>query len=91
MTFRKRLPNLKLFLRPRILKYLSISNRNMELQTVKTENETLHSITEGSACIKTTGKVFYNPVQEFNRDLRLELCEHITPQLSTFFSAVFRC
>lgn len=29
------------------------------------------AITEGLASVKTAGKVFYNPVQEFNRDLRL--------------------
>lgn len=29
-------------------------------------------ITEGLAKIRTDGNVFYNPVQEFNRDLRLE-------------------
>lgn len=29
-----------------------------------------HHITEGLAKIQTCGKVFYNPVQEFNRDLR---------------------
>lgn len=28
------------------------------------------TIKEGSAEIRTYGKVFYNPVQEFNRDLR---------------------
>lgn len=27
-------------------------------------------IREGFATIETGGKVFYNPVQEFNRDLR---------------------
>lgn len=27
-------------------------------------------ITEGQATVKTEGNVFYNPVQEFNRDLR---------------------
>lgn len=27
-------------------------------------------ITEGLAKVRTTGGVFYNPVQQFNRDLR---------------------
>lgn len=30
----------------------------------------LQEIVEGQAKIKTSGKVFYNVVQEFNRDLR---------------------
>lgn len=29
-----------------------------------------HVISEGKATVKTAGNVFYNPVQEFNRDLR---------------------
>lgn len=33
--------------------------------------ETEQLITEGQAKVKTAGNVFYNPVQEFNRDLRL--------------------
>lgn len=32
-----------------------------------------HSITEGSAEILTKGNVFYNPVQQFNRDLSLSV------------------
>lgn len=35
------------------------------------------SITEGSATIESEGHVFYNPVQEFNRDLSVSV-------LSTF-------
>lgn len=34
-------------------------------------NDEVCTITEGLAKVKTSGKVFYNPVQEFNRDLRL--------------------
>lgn len=30
----------------------------------------IQEIVEGLAKIQTTGNVFYNPVQEFNRDLR---------------------
>lgn len=30
----------------------------------------IQEIVEGCAKIKTAGKVFYNPVQEFNRDIR---------------------
>lgn len=41
----------------------------METNTI---NDT-QIITEGLAKIQTAGNVFYNPVQEFNRDLRLEL------------------
>lgn len=33
--------------------------------------ETEQIISEGLATVKTGEKVFYNPVQEFNRDLRL--------------------
>lgn len=40
------------------------------------------SITEGSATIESEGHVFYNPVQEFNRDLSLSV-------LSTF-SKIFQ-
>nr|XP_022916362.1 probable tRNA (guanine(26)-N(2))-dimethyltransferase isoform X1 [Onthophagus taurus]XP_022916363.1 probable tRNA (guanine(26)-N(2))-dimethyltransferase isoform X1 [Onthophagus taurus]XP_022916364.1 probable tRNA (guanine(26)-N(2))-dimethyltransferase isoform X1 [Onthophagus taurus]XP_022916365.1 probable tRNA (guanine(26)-N(2))-dimethyltransferase isoform X1 [Onthophagus taurus]XP_022916366.1 probable tRNA (guanine(26)-N(2))-dimethyltransferase isoform X1 [Onthophagus taurus]XP_022916367.1 len=35
------------------------------------EKETIQTITEGKASVKTSGKVFYNPVQEFNRDLSI--------------------
>lgn len=34
------------------------------------EIKEFQTISEGSATIRTYGKVFYNPVQEFNRDLR---------------------
>lgn len=40
------------------------------------------SITEGSTTIESEGHVFYNPVQEFNRDLSLSV-------LSTF-SKIFQ-
>lgn len=33
----------------------------------------IHEISEGQAKIKTVGKVFYNPVQEFNRDLSISV------------------
>lgn len=35
------------------------------------------TITEGFATVKTQGNVFYNPVQEFNRDLRYLLIFHL--------------
>lgn len=37
------------------------------------ENE--QTISEGLAKVKTSGNVFYNPVQEFNRDLRLGILQ----------------
>lgn len=40
---------------------------HMETGTV---GDNVQLITEGLATVKTAGKVFYNPVQEFNRDLR---------------------
>lgn len=40
-----------------------------EIKIVPREVETCE-IVEGQAKIITGGKVFYNPVQEFNRDLR---------------------
>lgn len=43
----------------------------MNSACTKPENTKEQTIIEGSTKIKTTGKVFYNPVQEFNRDLRL--------------------
>lgn len=33
-------------------------------------------ISEGLATVNSTGKVFYNPVQEFNRDLRYFIQNH---------------
>lgn len=43
----------------------------MEIDTQKKPPESeLQEIVEGKATIKTGGKVFYNIVQEFNRDLR---------------------
>lgn len=43
----------------------------MEKETEATPVEReFHEIAEGQAKIRTAGKVFYNPVQEFNRDLR---------------------
>lgn len=38
------------------------------MATMETNNE--QTISEGLATVKTQGHVFYNPVQEFNRDLR---------------------
>lgn len=38
--------------------------------TTDTKNDNEQTITEGFATVKTQGNVFYNPVQEFNRDLR---------------------
>jgi tRNA G26 N,N-dimethylase Trm1 len=37
------------------------------------EGSEVKEISEGMARIKTYGNVFYNPVQQFNRDLRLEM------------------
>lgn len=34
------------------------------------EPKPVQEILEGRAKVRTSGKVFYNPVQEFNRDLR---------------------
>lgn len=44
---------------------------NQEMST--NEPNITQLISEGSAVVKTTGNVFYNPVQEFNRDLRYHL------------------
>lgn len=66
------LSNLRLFRRYELLnfrRFLSLAERNMELEKDNT-SETVQVISEGSATIKTSGKVFYNPVQEFNRDIR---------------------
>ncbi|CAG9764043.1 unnamed protein product [Ceutorhynchus assimilis] len=38
-------------------------------------------ISEGLAEVQTTGKVFYNPVQEFNRDLSISVISTYTRQL----------
>lgn len=54
-------------------RWISILQKVMDPTDSKNQTESQQSITEGSACIKTSGKVFYNPVQEFNRDLRLVL------------------
>lgn len=83
MTFRSRLPNLKL------LRSLHVLPGKMQ-QQVETENGGVHTIKEGAATIKTAGKVFYNPVQEFNRDLRLEF-KKLPPADLTHFLLVFRC
>lgn len=68
LTFRARLSNLK------FIRNLHVLQGKMEKQV---ETESVHTITEGSASIKTAGKVFYNPVQEFNRDLRLDSNKNI--------------
>lgn len=73
IMFGSRLPNLKLVTRQKHFSYLRVLSRKMETQP----NEIIQSITEGLACIKTSGKVFYNPVQEFNRDLRLGFTTYI--------------
>lgn len=78
MTFRSRLPNLKFLRRLHVL-------RGKMQQQVETENGGVHTITEGAATIKTAGKVFYNPVQEFNRDLRLEFKKSSPTDLMHFF------
>ncbi|KAF5288456.1 hypothetical protein FQR65_LT02108 [Abscondita terminalis] len=52
--------------------YTNLKNkvfRVINLSSTTMENEQL--ITEGKATIRTAGKVFYNPVQEFNRDLSI--------------------
>lgn len=50
---------------------------------LKTDATTVQtSITEGSAIIQSEGHVFYNPVQEFNRDLSLSVL--------TTFSDIFQ-
>lgn len=41
---------------------------------INSETAVVQEISEGLARIKTGGKVFYNPVQEFNRDLRWVSC-----------------
>ncbi|KAJ8981890.1 hypothetical protein NQ317_007282 [Molorchus minor] len=45
---------------------------SMEVKNINNSNEP-QLITEGSAKITTSGKVFYNPVQEFNRDLSISI------------------
>lgn len=81
IMFCARIPNLKF---TRNFRYLHFLNRKMEQQPCEVSSESVHSITEGTARIRTTGKVFYNPVQEFNRDLRLEL--RTFPQNGLMFS-----
>lgn len=74
LTFNNMLFNLKKCINYRkVCRYFSFLKTNMESEQVKVNN-TAQVISEGLATIKTSGKVFYNPVQEFNRDLRyLEL------------------
>lgn len=43
------------------------------MQGVATSATTLTSITEGSAKIVSETSVFYNPVQQFNRDLSISV------------------
>ncbi|KAG5865910.1 hypothetical protein JTB14_011379 [Gonioctena quinquepunctata] len=43
----------------------------MTSETTSTTDTKIHEISEGLARIKTKGNVFYNPVQEFNRDLSI--------------------
>lgn len=83
-----KLPNLKLYICLRNLKSVLNLHRKMESKACETDKLTVQTITEGSACIKTTGKVFYNPVQEFNRDLRLESDQHTSEKNK--FSSVFQ-
>lgn len=47
------------------------------METLNVQSEVME-ILEGQAKIKTSGKVFYNPVQEFNRDLRYVCKNHKT-------------
>lgn len=54
---------------PNLTFAFTLKTNRME-QTEVNQSET-QQITEGLAKIKTLGNVFYNPVQEFNRDLRL--------------------
>ncbi|CAG9863209.1 unnamed protein product [Phyllotreta striolata] len=49
--------------------------------SIMNNSENLHEITEGSAVIKTRGDVFYNPVQEFNRDLSITVISAFAKQL----------
>lgn len=53
-------------LKPRQIVYVSY-------KTMQSGDSKEQVITEGLATVKTSGKVFYNQVQEFNRDLRLLL------------------
>lgn len=48
---------------------VSFSTMELGEQNTKSVSE-VQEIKEGKAVIKTGGKVFYNIVQEFNRDLR---------------------
>lgn len=41
-----------------------------QMDTDISKENRIHIISEGLATVKTSGKVFYNAVQEFNRDLR---------------------
>lgn len=62
--------NLKIILTFRRTRCFCTNIKNMETEACPDE---VYTITEGLAKVKTSGKVFYNPVQEFNRDLRLVL------------------
>ncbi|KAJ8949057.1 hypothetical protein NQ318_016959 [Aromia moschata] len=51
----------------------TINIPHMEMEDRITNSDETQIITEGLAQIKTSGKVFYNPVQEFNRDLSISV------------------
>lgn len=56
------------------IKYIYFIKFTNPYRTLKMDEKNkcdLKEISEGLATIKTRGNVFYNPVQEFNRDLRL--------------------
>lgn len=89
MMFASRLPNLKSVVPSNIFKYLHVTTTEMDHETIEVNKPNIHSITEGAASIKTAGKVFYNPVQEFNRDLRLDLSVTFFQKISFFL--VFQC
>lgn len=61
--------NLKII--PNFRRCFSSKIKNINNMETVASNDEVCTITEGLAKVKTSGKVFYNPVQEFNRDLRL--------------------
>ncbi|KAF5290522.1 hypothetical protein FQA39_LY03626 [Lamprigera yunnana] len=61
--------------------YCKLSSHILQQTSEGTEMEQV--IQEGRATIKTSGKVFYNPVQEFNRDLSIAVLNAFSKEYCT--------
>lgn len=55
------------------LAYSTLRNSNKIMAIVRKDATDVQEIEEGMVRIKTKGSVFYNPVQEFNRDLSISV------------------